>query len=190
MERAFKEPKELEQVTKTQLRKELGLIRKDEEKSSSRDQICASELNFEIFNKEEDRQKIRREAQAQHLNRVRNEQTMQNLALQFASTQSILMKCLSDIVPQLNISFGLQNLERVINFSELAGDLDFPPIMEPVMDELQNNIIQSLQNNTRLLGKPNVEKTEEPPSKRTKHYEEESNSGKFPTHYFFTTINI
>ena len=172
MEREFVSPKELEQVIKNKLRKELQEILSDEEKANTRDQICATELNFQIFQKADERQKVRMEVQSQQLQRARNEQSMNNLALQFASTQQILLNCLSQLTPQLSVSMGLQNIERVSTLTENFESLSLPATMEEVLDSLQVSLIESLRQSTNLMNA-----AKEPPKKKAKFESSDEESG-------------
>ena len=164
MEREFKAPKELEQVTKNQLRKELQSIISDEEKLSTRDEMCASELNFKIFQKSDERSQIRMEAQAQQLKRMRNENSMNDLAIQFANTQRILLNCLSLLTPQLSISMGLQNLEKISSMTDRFDSLSLPAAMEEVLDNLRVGLVDSLR---ECASKLSLE-DEEPQRKKSK----------------------
>ena len=164
MEREFKAPKELEQVTKNQLRKELQSIISDEEKLSTRDEMCASELNFKIFQKSDERSQIRMEAQAQQLKRMRNENSMNDLAIQFANTQKILLNCLSLLTPQLSISMGLQNLEKISTMTDRFDSLSLPAAMEEVLDNLRVGLVDSLRECASKLSPED----EEPQRKKSK----------------------
>ena len=86
LEREFSAPLEQDQLNKIQLRKLLEAIKNDEKKICSSTTICAKELNFNLFNKQDERQQVRRTAQIQQQRRVSSEQKINLLGIQMAQS--------------------------------------------------------------------------------------------------------
>ena len=155
MEREFNAPREEEMLKKIQLRKILQEIRDEEIKKSSRSQICAEELNYELFQNQDKRQKVRMEAQKCSLDRMKNEQDVNRLGIELAKTQQTLLQCINAIQPRMALSLGLKNLVRTAKIIESLDALNYfnNSKSEEMLDTLQHNLLDSIAENTSLLAK-------------------------------------
>ena len=131
------------------------------------------------------------EAQKCSLDRMKNEQQVNKLGIELARSQQTLVQCINSIQPQMALSLGLKNLVRTAKVIESLEALNYfnNAKSEEMLDNLQHKLLDSIAENTALLGKRRTleHRPASPPTKLEKKEEqsfsedEYSSEGMYPT---------